>query len=67
MIPLWGTIIISVGAGLIIGVVVKLFVVPQQRTKIKGIYIKYYTDLLLRSIRKHKARELIAKLANTKI
>lgn len=36
MIPLWGTIVISVGAGVIIGIVVKLFVVPQQRTKIKG-------------------------------
>jgi len=35
-IPLWGTFIISFGCGAISAVVIRMFVVPWQRRRIKG-------------------------------
>jgi len=35
-IPLWGTFIISFGCGAISAIVIRMFVVPWQRRRIKG-------------------------------
>jgi len=36
-IPLWGTFIISFGCGAISAVIIRMFVVPWQRRRIKGM------------------------------
>lgn len=35
-IPLWGTFIISFGSGIIAAIIIRLFIVPWQRNRIKS-------------------------------
>jgi len=43
-IPLWGTFVISFGAGTICAIIIRLFVVPWQRKRIKADVYKISTD-----------------------
>ncbi|ESN96158.1 hypothetical protein HELRODRAFT_189127 [Helobdella robusta] len=74
-IPLWGVLVISLGAGIITAIVVRIIVIPFQRRKIIGYnnnikFVKKYDEnekLMMDEMKKKEQEKVFREVANKRL